>query len=82
MEEITWTKITDSVKSLPPQGQWILIALPREGGVVVEACYDGIHLKSRVHVFHMRDGMTFYGSEYRGKVIAWAYMPRYPKDLE
>jgi hypothetical protein len=79
-EAMDWIKLTDAVSSLPPQRQWILLALPREGGVVVEGCYDGFGNGS--HKFHLRDGMSLYASEYNGRVTAWSRMPKYPKELE
>ncbi len=77
---MNWTKITDSVKSLPPQGEWILIAMPREAGAVVEASYIGMPYGD--HAFVARGGRTFYSSEYSGRVIAWMHKPKYPKELE
>lgn len=71
---IRWTKITDSVSSLPPQKRWILVAFEREGGVVLEACYDGIFYEK--HQFHLRDGFTIYEG-----AVAWAEKPKYPKEL-
>lgn len=66
-----WMKLTDSVRSLPPTGIWLLVALPREGGVVVEAVFEG-----NGNRFRLRDGRTYYDA------VAWDFMPKYPKELE
>jgi hypothetical protein len=70
----TWQRLTDSRKSLPPVHCWLLVAVQREGGVVVEAYFDGT-------AFRMRDGRSIYLGGLNS-AFAWQSLPAYPKELE